>query len=99
MNTRNPQTCSILLAPIVLLLLGVVPYAQQKENRAIRARVAVDDTKAQELFRSALLDVQLRNWEPARRRMQEAVLVWTQMSEPGKAARALTQLGDSYLNG
>jgi len=97
MITRNPQTCSILLAPIVLLLLGVVPYAQQKEHRAIRARVAVDDTKAQELFRSALLDVQLRNWEPARRRMQEAVLVWTQMSELGKAARALTQLGDSYL--
>ena len=78
----------------IALLISLVPFARGQGTPASASQPPND--KASELFHSALLNVQTRNWELPRRQMQEAVRVWIQIRQPEKAARALLQLGHSY---
>ncbi|HEY3135454.1 MAG TPA: CHAT domain-containing protein [Blastocatellia bacterium] len=49
---------------------------------------------AEELFRDAMLLSDTQQPEAARLRLQQAMRLWVQIREPGKAARAALQMGD-----
>jgi CHAT domain-containing protein len=78
-----------------VLLIGSDSLASKQVVTAGGARQSPETAKqAEELFQDALLLSDTRDGESARRRLQEAMRLWVQMREPGKAAKAALQMGD-----
>jgi CHAT domain-containing protein/tetratricopeptide (TPR) repeat protein len=81
---------------IALLLVAVVPLAFGHDKRATDSQSPQPGRQAVELFQSALLLVDTKERELARRRMREAMSLWIKSHENEKAARAALQMGDGY---
>jgi CHAT domain-containing protein len=67
------------------------------DARKQNAQQSADAAKqANELLEQALLLSDSAKSEPARLRLQEAMRLWEQLKEPGKAAKAALQMGDLH---
>jgi CHAT domain-containing protein len=94
------KTTSILLTAFVVaavLLFASDSLAFKQEATAGGERQSPEAARqAEELFRDALLLSDTKNGESARLRLREAMRLWVQLREPGKAAKAALQMGDRY---
>ncbi len=78
------------------MAVAMVPLAYGHDRRAGARQSTQPGRQAEELFQSALLLVDTKDRESARRQMQEAMRLWVQGGEPEKAAMAFLQMGDAY---
>src|SRR5690242_11274997 len=85
---------------ILVLLLGLFMAMDRSEAATLQQsdphrESQLTDKRAEDLFRQSLLhtDGSLES----QRLIEEAVRIWTQLHSPDKAARALIQLGQSYM--
>ena len=82
---------------IVVLLSASHPFAYQQGTRVVSERQSPEAaSQAEELFQAALLLYDTEEHESARLRLLEAMRLWAQMREPGKAGKAALQMGDRY---
>src|ERR1051325_5240884 len=92
--------CKTVLIRILILLLGLLPIdgtaASTFRPHGPLTGNQPSDQKAQDLFKQALLHISVGD-ERSRQLIEEAVQIWTQVHHPDKAARALMQLGQSYM--
>ncbi len=93
MALQNARMSSTVFTLIALLMGAVVPLALGQDDRTSVGRQSPDGKRALELFQSAVLQVQTKDWEAPRQQMREATRLWMQAREPEKAARALMQMG------
>jgi CHAT domain-containing protein len=90
--TSIPLTAFVATA-VLLIAFDSVAFRQGVTVRGERQSQGAA-RRAEELFESALLLADTRDDESARRKLQEAMGLWVQMREPGKAAKAALQMGD-----
>lgn len=93
--------CKTVLIRILILSLGLLTVVVGSEAALFRqdhppTDSQPSDQKAQDLFQQALLHNSVSH-EKCRLLIAEAVQIWTQLHQSGKAARALIQLGQSYM--
>jgi CHAT domain-containing protein len=82
---------------IAVLLLVSGSLAFEQDGRGGGERQSPQAARqAEELFQEALLLSDTQEREAAHRRLQEAMRLWVQMRESGKAAKAALQMGDRY---
>jgi CHAT domain-containing protein len=92
------KTAFIRVVIPLLALLSVVEVIDAARSRVHypKQEGQQSDQKAQGLFQQALLHRSLSQ-EKSRPLINEAVQIWTQSHQPDKVARALIQLGQSYM--
>jgi CHAT domain-containing protein len=93
---HKAPTLSFTAFSITAVLLIVSPslvFAQGDRSESER-QSPEKETQAESLFQNALVLFDNRESESARLRLQEAMHLWVQMREPGKAAKAALQMGD-----
>lgn len=80
-----------------LVLIASDSLAIEQVDKELSERQSPELAKrAEELFQNALILSDTQKREPARLQLQEAMRLWVQMREPGKAAKAALQVGDRY---
>src|SRR5437016_12450115 len=80
-----------------VVLIVAVSLAFEQGGRGGGVRPSPEAARqAEELFQEALLLSDTQEREAAHRRLQEAMRLWVQMRESGKAAKAALQMGDRY---
>jgi len=92
------KTVFIRILILSLILLAVVHRLEAATFRQADPRTHSQPSaqKAQDLFRQSLLHKGVGQ-EKSRQLIDEAVQIWTQLHHPDEAARALIQLGQSYM--
>jgi CHAT domain-containing protein len=78
----------------VLLIASYSLAFAQGDRSGSERQSSETPSQAESLFQNALVLFDNRESESARLRLQEAMHLWVQMREPGKAARAALQMGD-----
>lgn len=82
---------------IAVLLMASDSLAFGQGDRGESARQSPEAAnQAEALFQDALLLADTQKREAARLQLLEAMRLWEQMREPGKAAKAALQMGDRY---
>jgi CHAT domain-containing protein len=80
----------------VLLSASHSPAFQQGARVVSERQSPEAASQAEELFQAALLLYDTQEHQSSRLRLQEAMRLWVQMREPGKAGKAALQMGDRY---
>jgi len=78
----------------VLLIASYSLALAQGDRSGSERQSSETGTRAESLFQNALVLSDNQDSESARLRLQEAMHLWVQMREPGKAAKAALQMGD-----
>lgn len=94
-KATNMCFSAFILTAVLLIALDSLAFAQGDRSRSERQG---PDTasQAEALFQNALLLSDNQDSKSARLQLQEAMRLWMQMREPGKAAMAALQMGDRH---
>jgi CHAT domain-containing protein/tetratricopeptide (TPR) repeat protein len=90
------RSFSALVLSAVLLIASPSLLCAQGDSSGSKRQSPQAANQAEELFQNALLLFDTQKDDSARLRLQEAMRLWMQMREPGKAAKAALQVGDRY---
>lgn len=88
------RSSTALVVTAILLITSAALAVHQGDRREAARPSPEAARRAEELFQEAWLLSGPNDRELARTRLQEAMHLWEQMREPGKAAKAALQLGD-----
>lgn len=86
---------AFILTAVLLIAVDSLAFAQGDRGRSER-QAPDTETQAEALFQNALLLSDTQDSKSAHLQLQEAMRLWMQMREPGKAAMAALQMGDRY---
>lgn len=86
---------AFILTAVLLVAFDSLAFAQGDRSRSERQSQETA-SQAEALFQNALLLSDNEDSKSARLQLQEAMRLWMQIREPGKAAMAALQVGDRY---